>query len=188
MTGQTDLRAAPAGLALPVEGRIVIPEFTPAELATLKDTVGKGLTDPELGLFLAYAKRTGLDPFTRQIMAWKHGDRMVLHVGIDGLRAVAERSGEYAGQAPVKFDFTPKAEDGSQLLISATATVYRKGWEHPVEVTAYWCEYAPKEIKPDSSWDRLPTVMLGKVAEAAALRKAFPRDLSGLYEPSELGE
>jgi phage recombination protein Bet len=175
-----EARVAAAGLA-------VAPEFTSREIATLKDTVGKGLSDPELGLFLAYAKRTGLDPFTRQIMAWKQGDRMVLHVGIDGLRAVAERSGEYAGQGPVKFEFEKQA-DGTQLLISATATVYRKGWEHPVEVTAFWCEYAPKAPSPESSWGRLPTVMLGKVAEAAALRKAFPRDLSQLYEPAEMTE
>lgn len=42
--------------------------------------------------------------------------------------------------------------------------------------------------KVDGNWERMPRVMIAKCAEAQALRKAFPEDLSGLYEGAELDQ
>jgi phage recombination protein Bet len=39
---------------------------------------------------------------------------------------------------------------------------------------------------PNSTWEHMPTIMLGKCSEALALRKAFPDDLGGLYTPEEV--
>lgn len=45
-----------------------------------------------------------------------------------------------------------------------------------------------RKLDTTGNWGRMPRVMLAKCAEAQALRKAFPEDLSGLYEGSELDQ
>lgn len=43
-----------------------------------------------------------------------------------------------------------------------------------------------RKLDTSGQWGKMARVMLAKCAEAQALRKAFPEDLSGLYEGSEL--
>jgi len=43
--------------------------FTDADLDLLRRTVAAGVSDDEFLLFVAYCRRTGLDPFSRQIYA-----------------------------------------------------------------------------------------------------------------------
>jgi hypothetical protein len=80
--------------------------LTPEQIELVKRTIAKGATNDELAMFMAQAKRTGLDPFSRQIYLIERrsrdGDNWIttrqVQVSVDGLRLVAERSDKYAGQ------------------------------------------------------------------------------------------
>src|SRR5690606_20748603 len=78
--------------------------WTEQQLASLRQIGVEDAEDGDLAVFLNYAQRTGLDPFARQIYMIGRWDRQAgrkkwtIQASIDGLRIVAQRSGEYAGQ------------------------------------------------------------------------------------------
>lgn len=175
-------------------------QWDATQLAALRQI---GLSDApagDLALFLHYAQKTGLDPFSRQIYMigrWDSrsgGNRYTIQSSIDGLRIIAQRSGEYAGQTEPKWC----GDDGAwkDVWLSATPPtaakigVYRQGFAEPLYAVATIGSYMPtgKDGKPQGLWSKMPDVMLAKVAEALALRKAFPNDLSGIYVSEEMDQ
>ena len=169
-------------------------EFTEDQVKLIKELVAPNATDNELKLFLYQAKRTGLDPLTRQIycihrnvkVKGEYVPRMTIQVSIDGFRVVAERTGKYAGQDKPNFVY-----DANGGLTCVELTVYKfddHGNRYPAAVgVAFWGEYCP-DAPNNAMWMKMPHTMLSKVAEALALRKAFPQDLSGLYTAEEMAK
>lgn len=154
------------------------------QLNLIKRTFAAGATTDEFALFVGVAKRAGLDPFTRQIHMVKRGGQMSIQCGIDGYRAIAERSGTLAGIEDAVYD----SEENLQPK-KASVTVYRmlEGIRVSFTASARWSEYFPGE-KLGFMWKKMPYLMLGKCAESLALRKAFPNDLSGLYTNEEMAQ
>lgn len=164
--------------------------WTDEQVELIKNTVAKNATDDELKLFLYTAKRTGLDPLTKQIHFVKRGfgdkAQMTVQTGIDGYRAIAERTGQLAGIDDAVFEGDSPTD---QHPTKATVNVYRmvKGLRVAFVASARWEEYAPQGNQA-FMWKKMPYLMLGKCAEALALRKAFPNDLTGLYTNEEMAQ
>lgn len=165
--------------------------FSEEEVLTIKNTVAKDATDSELKLFLMQCKRTGLDPFSRQIYFLKMGGKASIQSSIDGFRLIAERSGKYQGQTiPLFLDKEGKWHEvwvATGFPVAAKVGVLRSDFKEPLYGIAKWDSYAPiYNGQVGTMWKKMPEVMLSKVAEALALRKAFPNDLSGIYSSEEM--
>ena len=171
-------------------------DFTPEQRQLIRDTFANGCTDGEFAVLMEIARARRLSPLLRQIHFVQRWDgerhRMVwsAQVSIDGLRAIAERTGLYQGQDEPEF---VENEDGTIKL--CRVRVYRSDWPRPAVGVAYWAEYvqttrdkATGKTRPTTMWARMPHVMLAKVAESIALRKAFPEDMSGLYSTDEMAQ
>lgn len=141
--------------------------------------------------------------------------RMAIVTTIDGLRVIAARSQryrpdedepEYVIDPALKSDTNPLGLEKALVRIWIADAQREGGWKRVTGV-AYWDEFAPvsdewaenpdtgrrgptgrKVLDTSGNWARMPRIMLAKCAEAQALRKAFPEDLSSLYERAELDQ
>jgi len=180
-------------------------DLTQERIDLLKNTIAKGATNHEFDLFVQTCKRLKLDPFARQIFLVKRFDSSVKgmvaqpQVSIDGLRLVAERTGQYRGQtAPEWCGRDGKWTDvwlSDEPPAAARVGVYREGFVAPLVRVARYDSYVQTtkdrdsgQTRPNAMWGRMADVMLAKCAESLALRAAFPNELAGVYTSDEMGQ
>lgn len=180
-------------------------EFSTQQVAALKQLGVDQATDGDLSVFFHQAKQTGLDPFAKQIYmigrnaklddgSW--GKKYTIQTGIDGYRLIARRAAKKERESLGYGDTLWCGEDGQWRDVwlartnpsAAKVTVVRDG--QPFAAVALWTEYVQttRDGKPNTMWSKMGANQLAKCAEALALRKAYPQDLSGIYTSEEMGQ
>lgn len=180
--------------------------WTPKQQAAL-DQIGIGAApDGDKLVFLHVARRTGLDPFARQIHMVSRNTKdqrtnqwvtkWTIQTGIDGYRLIADRADKRDGTLREYADTEWCDDQGVWHDVwtslkpptAARVIVFRNGRKFPG--VAMYREYVQtkRDGEPNSMWSRMPGNQLAKCAEALALRKAYPQDLSGIYTDDEMGQ
>lgn len=158
------------------------------------------VTDQEVVMFLNLCRFQHLNPFLREAYLIKFGNNPATIVtGKDAITKRAMRNPSFAGQQAGVVIFHDESGEleyrtGSLLmkgeqLVGGWAKVFVKGYQHPIEAVVSFDEYVgtTKDGTVNSQWSKKPATMIRKVALVQALREAFPDDLGGLYDQSEMG-
>lgn len=140
-----------------------LPDFTPAQIMTIRQTVAKEANDIEFDLFLGMAREYGLNPFKKQlhiIIYNKDNPEKRSHAifpSRDGFRILAARQSDYRpAEGPAQFVIDESAKDPERNplgIVSCGITLFKKdpssGDWHPIYGECYWDEFA----KVQEEWD-----------------------------------
>lgn len=170
------------------------------QLDLLKRTVCRGASDDEFRIFLEVCQSRRVDPFSKMVYLVPRWDskegRMVMAIqsSIDYFRLTAERTSGYAGQLGPQWC----GDDGEWKDVwlaakaprAARVAVLRHSFKEPLWSVALWDSYAQKDKGGNVTkfWQTMGPLMIGKCAEALAIRRAFPENLSGLYTAEEMAQ
>lgn len=162
------------------------------DLDILRRTKFKNFEPEEMSYAAKISGLLSLNPFLNQIHFVKRRNKdgsyaVTAQVGIDGFRLTAERTGAYAGSDDAIFEYNPD-DKLKRLPVKASVTVYKMmaGQRCAYSASARWSEYFPGSGPNSQMWDRMPHNQLAKCAEALALRKAFPAELSAVRSEEEM--
>jgi len=164
--------------------------WTDQQLAALRQ-LGVGNASPgDLAVFFHQAQKSGLDPFKREIYMITRSGKPTIQTGIDGFYKIADRvTTRTRGTWGITETYWC-GPDGQWVDVwlqkdapaAAKVIVERNGSRFTtVALTSEYTASGPM-------WKKMPARMIAKCAEALAIRKAFPEDLSGLYTSDEMAQ
>lgn len=181
----------------------VIDSIDDKTLALIASQVAEGCTRGEIGHFLELCAHYDLDPFAKE--AWcaksKKTGKLLIMVGRDGLRKIAQRQGLHIDGDVVRENdelTVTRTEDGNRTIthsygnpagrgpiIGAWAEV-REGGPTGRPMGYFYApleEYKPGNVSDYSPWSKQVGVMILAAAERQAIRQATP--LGGLLATGE---
>lgn len=162
-------------------------------------TDNQAITDSEYNVFFQLCKHYGVNPFIKEAYIAKYGNQpATIVIDYKVYRKIAEDNKNYRGMRHGVVVLTKDEQiierDGeyklpSETLIAGWCDVYRSDREKPTHVTAMFDEFkgTKKDGELNSNWATKPCFMICKVAQAQALREAFPNAFSSnMYIPEEM--
>lgn len=157
------------------------------------------VSDKEMMLFAALCKAQRLNPYIKEAHLIKYGNNpATMVVGKDVFTKRAAKNtrfrGYEAGVSVLGVDggFHRRAGSmvmGGESVVGGWCKVHLDGYEVPMFDEVSFEEYAgrKRDGELNQQWASKPGTMIRKVALVHALREAFPEDLQGLYESTEMG-
>lgn len=159
------------------------------------------VSDQEVVMFLNMCRFQHLNPFLREAYLIKYGNQpATMVIGKDAITKRAMKNDRFEGQqAGIVVLDTETGEleyrNGAlvipeiEKIVGGWAKVFVKGYQEPIEAVVSFDEYAGRKNDGslNSQWAKKPATMIRKVALVQALREAFPEDLGGMYDSSEMG-
>lgn len=164
------------------EGGAVI--ITEEQKELVKRTIAPDATEAELQLYFYDCSRRGVHPLDKLLHFTKRQGKYTPITSIDLFRMRADSTGVHLGTDEPLYQGVKGTPD-----FAAMVKVHKlvAGQKATFTGTARWSEYFPGE-QQGFMWKKMPHLMLGKCAEALALRKAFPAQLHGLYVQEEMDQ
>jgi RecT family len=180
----------------------VIDRIEPRTLELIQKTIAVNCAPAEIGHFLELCAHYQLDPFAREAwIAKSKSGKLLIMVGRDGLRRIAQRNGIHLDGDVVRANdefAIQRTADGNRTVTHSYGKPSDRG-----EIVGAWAEcreggpegrsmgyfYAPlEEYQPASRdayspWSKQVGVMILGAAERQAVRQATP--LSGLLAEGE---
>lgn len=199
-------------------------EFTEQELGAIRSTFCKGFTDDQFQVCLTFCRVRNLLPGKHVVFQLRQSNewdeilrakqkvtKIIFITTIDASRLIAQRTGQYGGQAPEQYIYLD--EDGTPSIVSeiplpqmplplkgqaalprepwaVRTTVFRKDFQQPItsvaRFDAYAATYSTNDgIKLSDMWAKRGPEQLAKCSEMLSLRRGFPEELGGLYIAEE---
>lgn len=143
---------------------------------TIKKQFCNKATQQELIFAAQYCKINNLNPWKKECYFVKYGENDPLAI-ITAYEVALKRAEDFPQYDGYESEFT-----GTGNNLQCTCKVYRKDRRVPVKHTAYYSEslQTKKDGTPNKFWKKQPRFMLEKCAIANALKKAFPKNFTGM--------
>jgi phage recombination protein Bet len=176
---------------------VVYKDASDREVSLSKNIVKRYLcqaaNDQEMEMFLRLCQYQRLNPFLREVYLLKYGNQpATMVVGWHVFLKRAEGNPNFDGYDVEVYDEDDAPYRGreGQNILYATAKIYRKDRKHATVVTVLFDEYAQRDANGTlrSSWAKMSTTMIRKVALEQGLRESFTKDFEGLYGFEEMGQ
>lgn len=131
-------------------------------------------TDEEVMHVLSVMNKYELDPFVKQIHAFRHKGKLQVMVGVDGWITVANRNPNFKG---VEYEFPPMDEmvttkSGKKCWPWVKATCHVDG-RVPTVAYAFLDEWYTETKWGDSAWEKHPTHRLKQKAYTTSVREGL---------------